>query len=143
MTAAPALQAHKDPQITAVGEAALTDLQKLSAALVHAAIVTEDGFEVCRRPRAIGAGDRLASMASSIQALSDAVALDLTIGAAQSVIIQADTGHVIQLRIPGNDLVLVALFDRSAALADVIGVSQITASWISAGLAGLASEAAA
>lgn len=117
---------HKDPAVIELGTQALRELTELASSLRHATLLTDDGFEVVSVPphRADG---RLASMASSIQALSEAVAGELAIGPAGYVIIASETGHVIQLRIPGQQLVLAALFDADETLGKALSTSRVAA----------------
>ena len=80
-------------------------------------------------------------MASSIQALTDAVAYELRIGAAKSVIIASDSGHVIQLRVPGHDLVLVALFDENETVRMALSKLRVAAERLAERLAGVQAAA--
>jgi predicted regulator of Ras-like GTPase activity (Roadblock/LC7/MglB family) len=125
--------AHKDPVVITHGTAALREMSELSASLRHATLLTDDGFEVVSIPRNKTDG-RLASMASSIQALSEAVAGELDIGASQYVIIASETGHVIQLRIPGQQLVLAGLFDDDETLGKALSTSRLVAEKLAAAL---------
>lgn len=121
---------HKDPGIVSRGTMALEEMRDLCLSLVSATLLTDDGFEVVRLPPHFGtaAGDgRLASMASSIQALSEGVARELGIGGSQYVIIAAPAGYVIQLRIPDHPLVLAALFDDEETLGKALSISRLTA----------------
>jgi len=70
---------------------------------------------------------RLASMASSIQALSEAVTRELGIGDSRSVTIASDHGHVVQLRVPGHPLVLAALFDDDETLGKALALTRRSA----------------
>ena len=88
----------------------------------YATVLTEDGFEVDGVPAY--EEDRLSSMASSMQGLSEAVARELTIGRAQYVIIAADDGHAIQLRVPGQQLVLAAVFELDEPLANALATCR-------------------
>jgi predicted regulator of Ras-like GTPase activity (Roadblock/LC7/MglB family) len=110
----------------------LADLSGLSRSLQHVAVVTDDGFEVVRRPESAPSDGRLASMASSIQALTDAVAYELQLGTAKSVIIAAETGHVIQLRVPRYELVLVALFDANESVDMALAMLRVGAERLAA-----------
>ena len=114
MMTAMAVALHKDPFVIGLATTALHDLTDLIPSVRYATVLTEDGFEVDGVPAY--EEDRLSSMASSMQGLSEAVARELTIGNAQYVIIAADDGHAIQLRVPGQQLVLAAVFDQAQPL---------------------------
>jgi predicted regulator of Ras-like GTPase activity (Roadblock/LC7/MglB family) len=73
-------------------------------------------------------------MASSVQALSEAVARELEIGGAPYVIIASEAGHVIQLRVPGQELVLAALFDADETLGKALSTSRLAAEKLAAAL---------
>jgi predicted regulator of Ras-like GTPase activity (Roadblock/LC7/MglB family) len=127
------IAAHKDPRVIAHGAEVLAQMRDLSKALVYAAILTDDGFEVVSVPsgaeRRIG---RMASMASSMQALSDAVARELSMGLSEYIIIATEAGYVIQLRIPGQTLVMSTKFDDSENLGKALSLSRLTATKLSA-----------
>jgi uncharacterized protein len=125
---------HLDAAVVATGERVLGELTELSTAFTYAALVTDDGFEVTHAPRSQRDGNRFASMTSSIQALSDAVAQEMSIGASEYVIIASEAGHVIQLRVPGWPLVLAALFDDHETLGKALAVSRRCAETMSAAL---------
>lgn len=133
--------AHRDVAVVDAASSVLTDLVALSRSLRHVAVVTDDGFEVARRPDSAPSDGRLASMASSIQALTDAVAYELRIGAAKSLIIASDSGHVIQLRVPGHDLVLVALFDENETVGMALSTLRVAAERLAERLAGVQAAA--
>jgi predicted regulator of Ras-like GTPase activity (Roadblock/LC7/MglB family) len=121
---------HKDPGLIAHGTAVLAGMRELCSSLVYAALVTDDGFEVIRLPEAADGG-RFASMASSMQALGDAVARELQIGAGEFIIIASEHGHVVQLRVPGEPLVLSALFDNDETLGMALSISRQSAERLS------------
>jgi uncharacterized protein len=125
--------AHKDPLTIARGTETLREMTELSVSLRHATLLTDDGFEVVSLPNHRADG-RLASMASSIQALSEAVAGELRIGDSQYVIIAAERGHVIQLRVPGHQLVLAGLFDDDETLGKALSTSRSAAERLAAAL---------
>lgn len=116
---------HKDAEVIAMATTALREMTELASSLRYATVLTDDGFEVLGLPT--HKDGRLASMASSIQALSEAVAGELAIGTSQYVILAADAGHVIQLRVPGQQLVLAALFDVDETLGKALSTSRIAA----------------
>jgi predicted regulator of Ras-like GTPase activity (Roadblock/LC7/MglB family) len=113
---------HKDPFVIGLATTALHDLTDLIPSVRYATILTEDGFEVDGVPAY--EEDRLSSMASSMQGLSEAVARELTIGRAQYVIIAADEGHAIQLRVPGQQLVLAAVFELDEPLGNALATCR-------------------
>jgi predicted regulator of Ras-like GTPase activity (Roadblock/LC7/MglB family) len=115
---------HKDQRVIEYGAAVLAEMREVTPSLLYAALVTDDGFEVTRIPEQFAQGSRFASMSSSVQALSEAVARELTIGASSYVAISAEGGHVIQLRVPGQQLVLAGLFDTAETLGKALSVSR-------------------
>jgi len=115
---------HRDPRVIESGHAALTDLREIAPSLVLASIVTDDGFEVVHVPEQNADGGRFASMTSSVQALSEAVTRELSIGSSGYVVIAADAGHVLQLRVPGHGLILAALFDTHETLGKALSSSR-------------------
>lgn len=121
------LAPHRDPRVMAEARDALRQLDDLALTLKRAAIVTDDGFEVARHPDAAADGERLASMASAIQALADAVTRELVAGASQHIIIDADEGRVVQRRVPGHDLVLVAVFRGDETTGSALANVRVTA----------------
>ena len=122
--------AHKDQALIAHGAEVLAGMREVCNSLVYAALVTDDGFEVTRVPEATDGG-RFASMASSMQALGDAVARELQIGAGEFIIIASENGHVVQLRVPGEPLVLSALFDNDETLGMALSISRQSAERLS------------
>lgn len=132
LRSAPAPAMHKDPEVVALATAALRDMSTLASSMRYAAVLTDDGFEVVSVPS--HKDGRLATMASSIQALSEAVAGELAIGVGRYVILAADDGHVIQLRIPGQQLVLAALYDVDETLGKALSTSRVTAERFAAAL---------
>ncbi|MET0304206.1 MAG: roadblock/LC7 domain-containing protein [Microbacteriaceae bacterium] len=120
------LAAHQNPLIVDHATFVLDEMKSLCASLTYAALVTDDGFIVADRGRDTD-GSRFASMSSSVQALSDAVARELRIGASEYVIIASADGHVIQQRVPDRPLVLAALFDTDETLGKALSISRLTA----------------
>lgn len=114
MLTATAIAPHKDPFVIGLATIALHDLTDVTPYVRYATILTEDGFEVDGVPAY--EEDKLSSMASSMQGLSEAVARELTIGRAHYVIIATEGGHVIQMRVPGQQLVLAAVFELDETL---------------------------
>jgi predicted regulator of Ras-like GTPase activity (Roadblock/LC7/MglB family) len=132
---------HQQPELVAHGYEVLREMKELCRSLVYATILTDDGFEVVRITDATmevaAEDDRFASMASSIQALSDAVARELQIGSSDYVIIASASGHVVQRRVPGHPLVMAALFDDDETLGKALSISRRSAELMAAYLAPL------
>lgn len=116
---------HKDPFIIGLATSALHDLTAIVPSVRYASVLTEDGFEVDGVPAY--EEDRLSSMASSLQGLSEAVVRELTMGRARYVIITAEAGHLIQIRIPGRPLVLAAVFGLGEDPGRALSVCRFTA----------------
>jgi predicted regulator of Ras-like GTPase activity (Roadblock/LC7/MglB family) len=123
MTLATALAPHKDPFVIGLATIALHDLTDVAPSVRYATVLTEDGFEVDGVPAY--EDDRLSSMASSIQALCEAVARELTMGRAYYVIVAAEAGHLIQLRVPGQELVFSAVFDLDEPLGKALAACRL------------------
>jgi predicted regulator of Ras-like GTPase activity (Roadblock/LC7/MglB family) len=118
---------HKDERVIERGAELLAHMKDLCSSLIYAVLLTDDGFEVVRLARTATDGGRFASMASSMQALSEAVARELHIGSAQYTIIASESGHVVQLRVPEHPLVISALFDNDETLGKALAISRQTA----------------
>ena len=116
---------HRDPATITHGSAALLQLRDLCSSLTYATLLTDDGFEVTSLGGAEIATARMASMASSMQALGDAVTRELHIGTADYIIIAAERGYVIQLRVPGQQLVLSALFDADETVGKALSGARV------------------
>ncbi|MHA3684326.1 roadblock/LC7 domain-containing protein [Leucobacter sp. HY1908] len=100
-----------NPVTVAACQRALEELSQSCRSLQVAAFATDDGFEITRYPVSLTDHDqRLTSMASSLQALTEAVALDRAIGEAQYTLIEADYGRVLLRRVPKQSFVLLAVF---------------------------------
>lgn len=141
MTLAP----HLDPVVVGLGSAELAALRSSSRSMLTASLLTDDGFEVVRVAEGAAGttdGARFASMASSIQALSEAVARELPMGTGEYVIIAADRGHLVQMRIPGSTIVLAALFDTDEMLGKALTVSRRSAARLGEQLAAHAAAGA-
>ncbi len=123
-----ALSAHKDPHVIASANGVLADFAELSRSLRFATFLTDDGFEVASMSGDERQNRRVASMASSMQALGDAVAKDLRLGSAEYIIIAAETGYVIQMRVPGQSMVLAAHFDAAETVGKALSIARLTAS---------------
>ncbi|QYH34809.1 roadblock/LC7 domain-containing protein [Salinibacterium sp. M195] len=109
------------------GNRTLTEMHELASSLTFAAMLTDDGFEIVHLNGANTDGGRFASMSSSVQALSDAVAHELKIGTNQYVIIASEFGHVIQLRVQGHPIVLAASFDTNETLGKGLSIARLAA----------------
>lgn len=119
---------HHNKDVVARGGVLLTELDSLCTSFLYAVLVTDDGFEVA----SVAGSDheRLASMVSSLQALAEGVAEELKIGTSEYVVLATEDGHVIQLRIPRQQLVLSAVFNKSETLGKVLSASKSTAEQI-------------
>ncbi|MGL4340087.1 MAG: roadblock/LC7 domain-containing protein [Rhodoglobus sp.] len=120
---------HRNPTVVSQSTETLQGLRDSCRSLVFATLLTDDGFEVCSLGGA--ENNRMASMASSLQALGDAVARELRIGAGEYIIIASERGHVIQMRIPGQPIVLSALFGGEETLGKALSVSRLSVSRLS------------
>lgn len=127
--------AHKDPAIVARGSTVIAEMKDICPSMIYAALVTDDGFTVVHLPHHETDSDRFASMASSMQALTDAVARELQMGDSQYIIIASDRYHVIQLRVPGQALVLSVLFDDDETLGKALSISRQSASRLASAMA--------
>jgi len=125
---------HRDPATITHGSAALLHLRDLCSSLTYATLLTDDGFEVTSLGGADIATARMASMASSMQALGDAVTRELRIGAADYIIIASASGYVIQLRVPGQQLVLSALFDADETVGKALSSARLAIAEMAGGL---------
>lgn len=128
---------HRNPEAIAIGRAALVEMHELAPSLVFASILTDDGFELTHAPESGIDGGRFASMTSSVQALSEAVARELRIGASEYVVIASTAGHVLQLRVAGQPLILAALFDTHEMLGKALSTSRRCAAKLSTELASI------
>lgn len=93
----------------------LEELRTISSSLRLAVVLSDDGFEVARVGDDEAEDGRFASMASSIQALSEAVTDDRNLGKQDVVAIQAGGGKILQLRI-AETYVLSAQFSNEDLL---------------------------
>ena len=114
---------HTKPAVVKAALALLTEMQGVSSSLTYAALLTDDGFDVARLPGETD-GARFAGMASSMQALGDAVTHELKIGNSEYIIIASGKGYVVQLRVPGKELVLSALWDNDATVGNALAISR-------------------
>ena len=114
---------HTKPKVVEAASAVLVDMKAATSSLTYAALLTDDGFDVARFPAKTD-GERFAGMASSMQALGDAVTHELKIGDSEYIIIASAKGHVVQLRVPGHELVLSALFDNDATVGHALAIAR-------------------
>jgi predicted regulator of Ras-like GTPase activity (Roadblock/LC7/MglB family) len=124
--------AHRDERVIGFGTEVLEHIKDTCRSLVYAAVLTDDGFEVVSLASARVAGSRMASMSSSMQALGDAVARELQLGTSEYIIIATPGGYVIQLRVPGQTLVMSAMFGNSETLGKALAVSRQAANRLAA-----------
>lgn len=113
---------HLDPEFVEQGRRVIEEMRELAPSLRYATLLSDDGFEVVSMPGSAVEGDRFASMSSSTQALGDAVVRELKIGSGNYLILSAEEGHVIQLRVPGRAVVLAALFDTDETLGKSLSI---------------------
>jgi uncharacterized protein len=121
------MRSHLDPVVIDAGRDALAGMPELARSLVYAALLTDDGFEIAHHPTSRGADSRFASMASSAQALGEAVVRELHIGDSRYVVMAAEHGHVVQRRVAGTNIVLAALFDADETLGTALSVTRLAA----------------
>jgi len=115
---------HRDDAAIEASGRVIAEMHDLAPSLVFASVVTADGFEIGRSVRDRDGADRLPGMSSSLQALSDAVARELAIGSAKYVVIEAENARLLQLRVPGQHTILVALFDHHELLGKALAISR-------------------
>jgi uncharacterized protein len=129
---------HRDEALIAQGRRVLEEMNELSLSLRYAALLTDDGFEIVHIAGTGTSDGRFATMASSIQALSEAVARELVIGTSKYVIVAADDGYVIQQRVPGQTIVLGALFGNEETLGKALSISRLSVEKMATHLASVA-----
>lgn len=114
---------HTKPAVVEAASSVLEEMKSVASSLNYAAFLTDDGFDVARLPGPTD-GSKFAGMASSMQALGDAVAHELKIGASEYIIIASGKGHIVQLRVPGKELVLSAFFDNDATVGHALAMAR-------------------
>jgi len=114
---------HRNPAVISAASSILDEMKSVSSSLDYAALLTDDGFDIARLPGETD-GARFASMASSMQALGDAVTHELHIGDSEYIIIASAKGYVVQLRVPGHPMVLSALFDNDATVGSALAIAR-------------------
>ncbi|QEO09686.1 roadblock/LC7 domain-containing protein [Protaetiibacter larvae] len=100
---------HRDPRIVDAVTAALARLGARCPAVEVAVVLTDDGFQIARHPTDAQGAGRLASMASALQALGEAIARELALGEQRHVLIDAAEGGVLLRRVEGWPFALVAV----------------------------------
>lgn len=97
-------------------------LVSTTAGVGSAAVVTGDGFEVASMLRADISADRLAAMASSLLALSEAIAKELVKQPCRNVIVEAKGGSLVTIRIPSrqHELLISVLCNEASSLGSVL-----------------------
>jgi len=118
---------HLDSKYISRGELALSGFKDLAPSLSYATLLTEDGFSVVSVEGDALDSNRFASMASSTQALADAVARELKLGDNEFVIVAAENGHVVQVRVENHPLILAALFTDQATIGKSLAATRRTA----------------
>ncbi len=117
------LPLHRDPRIIDAAVAALAQLRERASTSVGL-MLTDDGFEIARNPGAESADMRLASMSSSLQALSEAIARELDLGQTRFALVDAAEGHVLLMRVPDREIVLAVVFDERNTLGIVLSATR-------------------
>jgi predicted regulator of Ras-like GTPase activity (Roadblock/LC7/MglB family) len=97
-----------------------------SSDLLLVVLLSDDGFEVCRYPDVDATDGRFASVASSVQALSEAVVHELQMGDADAMIIQASAGYVIQMRVPGHPYLFSAQFGARETIGKALAALRVS-----------------
>ena len=115
---------HRSAQTRACCSDALAQLESQCSSLKLAVVVSDDGFEVASHGLFNQQGNRLASMANSMQALGDAAAREMKLSPCDYLLIDTADGHLLQRRIQGYPLVLCAVFDHR----ETVGRSLFAAS---------------
>lgn len=105
------LAPHRDPAIVSAASAALAGFAAECRLVRAASALTDDGFTIARIPQ-VGTGERLASMASTLQALTDAVVRELRIGRTDHLQVVASEGAVVVRRVGTQRCAIVAVFDE-------------------------------
>ncbi len=118
---------HRDETVISRSGEGLIKLYEACRSLAYATVATDDGFVVTNILEGRVQASSMAGMASSMQALGDAVSRELEIGETEYIIIASDRGYVIQLRIPGQPLVLSAVFDSAETVGKALAASRASA----------------
>lgn len=118
---------HKDPLVVSLASQSLSDLRDACRSLTYGTVVTDDGFVVAKLATREVRDSSMASMASSMQALGDAVTRELQLGSSEYIIMTAETGYVIQMRVQGHGLVLSAVFETVETVGKALSASRVIA----------------
>ena len=112
----------RDEAIRGACREELEALVSQTVGIESASVASGDGFEVASVLRGEVAGDKLAAMASSLLALSEAVVQELRMKACRNVIIESEKGSIVTLRIPSADreLLITVLCSDAASLGSVL-----------------------
>lgn len=116
--------AQQNPDIIAACTRALESLRAQNLAFRAGAIATDDGFEVAQVPLSSAVDQRLASMASSLQALTEAVSRDRGLGSTEYSLVEAEQGRVLLRRVPNHSLMLLAVFSDEEPAGKAISFSR-------------------
>lgn len=110
------------PGLHALCHAVIDTLVAQTHGVESAAIVSGDGFEVASVLREGISAEKLAAMASSLLALSEAVVRELRMSACRNVIIESAGGWVITMRVPAfkRELLISVLCSGTATLGSVL-----------------------
>lgn len=103
---------------------ALEALRAQCRSFKSASFATDDGFEITRMPATAESDQRLASMASSLQALTEAVTNDRELGKPQYTLIEAEAGRVLLRRVPGHKIMLLAVFGDEELAGQAVSISR-------------------
>lgn len=120
------LAPHRDPAIVSAASAALAGFAAECRLLRAASALTDDGFTIARIPQA-GTGERLASMASTLQALTDAVVRELRIGTTDHLQVVASEGAVVVRRVGAQRCAIIAVFDERPGSEDLADLEATAA----------------
>ncbi|QNO38336.1 roadblock/LC7 domain-containing protein [Protaetiibacter sp. SSC-01] len=120
------LALHRDPVVVSAAKAALAGLAAACRTVRAASVLTDDGFTIARIPQA-GSGERLASMASTLQALTDAVVRELRIGTTDHVQLVASEGAVVVRRVGDRPCAMVAVFDEPPGVEELADLEAASA----------------
>ena len=140
MSTAPFAPAAQNPAIVEACNRALDGLRAQSRSFQVASFATDDGFEITRRPVSADQDQRLASMASSLQALTEAVAHDRRLGTTQYSLVEAEMGRVLLRRVPGQPIMLLAVFGTEEQSGIAVTLSRVILNELGTELARLSPE---
>lgn|GEM_PF-1049987 len=131
-----------DDETIACGVRALDNMRSGATRLTTAILLSDDGFEAARVPEGAGTDGRFASMASSMQALGEAVTAELQAGENEAIILQAAQGFTLQMRVTGHPFVVAAHFGSGDNLGTALVLVRTAAHEIASGLDELQAKAA-